>query len=920
MTRLAAALLFAALPAVTSLALDLTNAAAPENGARVSIECGKDVHRNASTPPESACDGNAHSRCVVTGVPYTLVIELLDKLPVEKLAFAHSDYATEEAPKELAIEFDDGTKLQHTLEHKPTSGRKPAWQELALPEPKQAQKIRVTVVSNYPGGVKWGGMGDIAVLTRADLKRALAIPDHDPAAPAFVHAAKPAALHKAVEVSLPPRVKPGEHPCLLIGKSELDEFKALLEKTERGKAALSALLDVAEPLVKRTFEFPDPQGPQAQVKDRGDAPAKAHDALSKACGTLGRAYLFTGKAVYAQKAREILLGYAERYEKYPEHRGVNKNDSSKVMAQRLSEAMWLTPMIEAFDSTYDSGALTDADKKAIESGLIRPCLKMIHRKDPKELAAGLDKSAPGWRTAVPSRPAKPQVVGNWTNFYNFATIAGGAALGDQDLIDLAVYDTKKNIQAGIGEDGMWGEGAVGYQMFAMQALLPALEIAARQGIDLYSFENCRLKMPLDAVFWYAYPDGSCAGINDSARSRLGGWSAMVYDFAWLRYRDPNYAYIVNEAPRQLHVTEGVYYFTRVCDKVPEPARVTAYPSVVFDTLGYAVLRDDRSFLLMDYGRHGGTHGHYDKLNLLVYAAGDELGGEPVFHRYEDALHGEWTVQTLAHNTVTVDERSQVACDGKLLCFEDAGPLKIMRAETAGAYPGVLLDRTVVFTGDALVDLYRGRSQREHVWDRTLRFQGKLRDAAEQLQKAQDPLGARGGYQHLRVAATKAADQAVSFTWETEKTQLQAAVAGAPGLTAVTALGPDKDEMVLLRQKGPRADFGAVFSVTPWGDAPQAVKWLDNGEAVAALAFEKGGDTVQIFVAHKAGAWQTGDWKSDARVLAVRAGKDGVTQVCWCGGTFVENAARGVNLKTEKAGNAFAQQKDGKLAVTSQWAP
>src|SRR5690606_1730147 len=105
--------------------------------------------------------------------------------------------------------------------------------------------------------------------------------------------------------------------------------------------------------------------------------------------------------------------------------------------------------------------------------------------------------------------------------------------------------------------------------------------------------------------------------------------------------------------------------------------------------------------------------------------GDELGGEPKMHRYEDPLHGQWTRNTVAHNTITVNERNQMMGDGKITVFEDAGDIKIMRAESANAYPGVLLDRTVVLTPGVTIDVFRGAGKSELTWDLTNRFQGKL---------------------------------------------------------------------------------------------------------------------------------------------------------------------------------------------------
>lgn len=895
----------------------LVNAATPKFGARISLQHSGEVKRNAQTSPESTFDGDVHSRCVITGTPYTFVVELLDSLPVEKIGFALSDYNSEQAPKDLLIEFDDGTKQEFALELKRPEKRKPAWQD--LPVNKKVRTIKITVNSNHPGEVNWGGLGDVAVWTSADLPGMLALVDHQPNAPEFVNIPPLAAAAKPEKVQMPPRAEAGQHPCLLLTPAELEALRKTANEAERAKEALELLKTRAAEAMALKVEFPDPAGPGAQLKDRGDDLAKQHDTLSRCAGNLGIAYAFFGDKTYADKAREILLGYAERYEQYPDHRGVNRNDSSRVMAQRLSEAMWITPLILAYDYIVPSGVLTEEDRAKIETGLFRPCLFTIHRKEPKAIAAEWDKANPGWREGMPPRPAKPTVVGNWTNFYNLATIMIGATLGDRDLIDIAVWDTKKNLLTGIGEDGMWGEGAVGYQMFALQAITAILEVAARQGIDLWSFDDCRIKMPFDAVFRYAYPDGTCAGINDSGRAKLGDWSAMVYDYAWLRYRDPAYAYIVNIAPRQLVNSASVYYPTAVYEKLPEPERVS-YPSTVFKTLGYAILRDAETMVLLDYGRHGGTHGHYDKLNLLVFAAGDELGGEPKMHRYEDNLHGEWTTRTVAHNTLTAGMRSQMAGDGKLLCFEDAGPVKLMRGEAAGVYPGALLDRTVVLVEGALLDLYHARGARAQTWDRTFRYTGALEGLAEPTEDSAKDLPALGdadGYQHLRKLEARPAAEQQRVAWKTPKTRLTVTFAGASGQELFLTQGPDREHVALLRQTGPRANFAAVLQVEPWGAPVEKLRLLDTANpALVAAAFEHQGAETRVYVAHQPGAWTHDGWSSDARVLYVRL-KDGQPdRLCWSGGNFAKRGEQ--EWKLERAGNAFAELKDGTLSLAKTW--
>ncbi|MES2459216.1 MAG: alginate lyase family protein [Armatimonadota bacterium] len=907
-------------------AAKLTNAAQPRYGARVDVATTKEGSRDPATSPDAAFDNDVHSRCVLRGSPpYTFTIELAASLPLERIAFAHSDYLTERAPKDIEISLDGSPAIRHTLALQRPERRKAAWQEVSL-NGKTARVVKITILSNHEPSttVNWGGLAEIAVLTSADLDARFAVPGGTSASAAtFVHQPPLTATGITVpKVNLPPVAPPDEHPRLLLTRREVADLKSALASSERGKSALKGLLDTANGAVTAPLDFPDPKGPLGQLNDRGDDVAKRHDRLSLAAGTLGMAYTLTGDPRYATRAAEILRGYAERYESYPEHKGVNKNDTGKVMGQRLSEAMWLIPLIQSYDYIYDSPALTSADKQRIETELIRRAVAFIRRKGTaQEEATERDSRDPGWRTAPPKKGS----AANWLLFYNAATMMAGAVLNDGDMKDLAAADFRHLLFNGIGSDGMWEEGAIGYQFFAMSALTGGLETAARQGIDLWSFDNGRMKRLYDSPLRYAYPDGSAPGINDSTRSRFGDWSTMTYDYAYLRYGDPAYAFLVNASPRQLFTSQAVYFPTRVYNAVPEPKAIS-FPSTVFESLGYGILRAPRTYALMDYGPHGGTHGHFDKLNLILFATnasgkGDEIGGEPKFHRYEDALHGEWTKETVAHNTLTVNESNQIASEGKLVLFEDTAPFKVMRAESTTSAPGARLDRTVVVTPDAVIDLFRGHSASSRTWDRTLRFQGTLAGFPAATATAK-PLGTRDGYQHLKVFERRpATDASWTGTWSTTIGPFAATVAGASGQEVILARGPDDDHIALARQTGERADFAVAYRVGDGSGSVKSFRAMPTGDpgTVAVEMTMTDGSTTTVIVAHQPGVWKALGWESDARVLCLQQ-KGTEKTLLITGGSYAVGKEIGT-VRRPSAGNYLIRQIGaGKTEMLSGWSP
>ena len=627
--------------------------------------------------------------------------------------------------------------------------------------------------------------------------------------------------YSGVKVTMPEKIGLQGHPRLYMDRAELVKWREDIQKTERGRSAFKSVVDFANGFLSSKIVLPDPKVP-AQAKDRGDAAAKAHNRLSNAAGRLGWAYQLSDNEAFAEKAREILVGYAKLYPgEYTEHKGVNPHDAAKVMSQRLSEAMWLLPLIQTYDMIYYAKCMTDADRKLIESDLLRAAITFINGKhDAAAEVKQKNSKNSNWRTEEPASGGS--AMGNWVNFYNATFVQAGIVLGDKDWIDLGAAGTRLMIARGIGDDGMWKEGAIGYQYFARMALILCMEPLARQGIDVYSTGKARVKNLFDSVYKYAYPDGTMPGINDSGRANVGGdYMAGAYDFGWLRFRDPNYGGVVNAAPRQIMQSEGVYFPTVIYEKLPEQP-LQGLDSVIFDGLGFSIMRGfnngDPTYILLKTGLPtGGPHDHPDNLNLIIFADGDELCGEPAFFRYEDNKHGEWTKTTLGHYSLAVDEHNQAKCTARLTGFYDAGAVKIMRGQCAGAYPDVALDRTVVQMPDYIVDVYQAWGKKSHTFDYPLSFPGELDKmkgvAAEKLKS----MGTQPGYKLFMTLDPVTVNGNWSGIWKRE-----AAAGGKdPGELKVTVLengetksfcgiGADDRQKAVLRRTGTSAVFTALI--------------------------------------------------------------------------------------------------------------
>jgi len=800
-------------------AIQARNAARIDKGGRILLTTlSADVIKDRNTQPEGVIDGNVHTRQVMTGAPYRFRIELIDELPIDTINLICSDYEAEVCPKDVEIKLSDGTVFNKTMERLIPQRNQAKPRQAVEIGGRKASWVEVTILSNQSEGarVNWGGIGEIEVLTSADLSRYLELVSFNPELQQDIRSDPPRADYSQIKVTMPEQVPLGERPGIFMTADGWKAFFDIMRNSERGSPTVHNLIGMANGYFNTPIEFPDPNEP-AQVKNRGDAPAQAHDSLAKQAGIMGYAWLITGEIKYAERARDILVGYAGLYpNEYKEHKGVNLQDTGKVMAQRLSEAMWLIPLIQTYDFVADSPAFNDEQRELVEKDLITTALVFINGRTARESVERNTQQNPDWRTA-PARKVGGS-LGNWTAFYNMAFIHGGSVLKNQDWIDIGAAGLKFMLENGIGDDGMWGEGSISYQQFARHAMVGGIEALAVKGIDLWGYKGNVFKSLFDSEFAYAYPDGTSPGINDSGRSAVGsGWTAMAFDYAWLRYGDQNYAHTINKANRQLHHSPSCYFPTRIYENLEE-VPVKGHGSIVFDKLGYAILRGhdggNPTFLLMDYGPHGGVHGHPDKLNLILFADGDELAGEPQAYAYEDLRHRNWTTASVAHWTLSIDERSQNPTTGRLVCFADEGDIKVMRGQSDKAYVGVGLDRTVVQLPGYIVDINRAWGPGTHTVDYPLSFRGEL-DLLDDVED--DDLKPMAeltpGYMHLE--ATPLQDVADSWTgiWTRENNRVVATVLPAPGTQACVAKVPGERHQALIRRRG--SDVSFVALITPY---------------------------------------------------------------------------------------------------------
>jgi hypothetical protein len=430
---------------------------------------------------------------------------------------------------------------------------------------------------------------------------------------------------------------------------------------------------------------------------------RMHNDLATAALRLGQAYLLTGDGAYAIDAGAVLLAYADQYASYPIH-NVDGNESTsgaRVLAQTLDESGWLIDMAWAYDLIRESGVLDDTERAHIEADLLGEAARVIGRNDAGE--------------------------SNWQSWHNAALGAVGFTLDDPRLQSDAWNGGSGflfQMDASVSSDGFWYEGSWGYHFYALRALTYTAEMARRAGLDPFTATPFLSMFSAPVIF--AEPDGMLPPFNDSGRSSLPS-SRGLYESAYGWTSDPFLAVPLDPGSRPL---EALWWGAETVESGEE----AVLGSTIFSESGFVVMRTGMTgpsplYLALDFGPHGGWHGHNDKLGFVLYALGQEAAVDPGTHSYALAIHDGYDRTTVAHNTVTVDEKSQEWATGALMGAVFLHDLALARAGGGEAYAEASLVRELFATDRYVIDRFEAASLdgSSHRYDWVLHGRGVMED-------------------------------------------------------------------------------------------------------------------------------------------------------------------------------------------------
>jgi hypothetical protein len=545
------------------------------------------------------------------------------------------------------------------------------------------------------------------------------------------------------------------------------------------------------------------------------------DALEKAALTEALAYRLTGERVYAEKGASILKAYADKYLSYPMHdnQGRESQSGARVYSQTLDESIWLIDIAWTYDLLRDTDVLTPAERTHIERDLLYASTMTVTRAN-----------------MGPTDNIQTWILG--------AETAVGFTLGDKTLVDKAIKGPKglhEQMQEFVN-DGFWIEGSWSYQFYALRPLEFMAMMCTKAGINQWRQEpnlSALLASPLGVMF----PNGMLPAFNDSPEVNLFE-EAYLYEPAYAAAGNPSFAAIDEHVNR-----DNRYAFLFGVPSI-NSAELPKPGSAVFPKAGYATLRAPQGDLteVMKFGPHGGGHGHFDKLNEVIYARGGVMSVDPGTHFYGIPIHGSWDKMTVAHNTVSVDEAVQKPATGKLIHWQAEPEFTAVTADAGPVYDHVDLQRTSVLTSDYVLEVTTAQSTdgREHDFDWNYHNFGTQHADGTFAQYSGFPRG--NGYDNLTENQSADATRGFHsvFTMDGDRTMNLWVLADGSATQAFTGLGPGPDLRVkvpylIVRRHGVSEKFVTLLEPGP---GPRIVS-ITNNNGVIRIKTAKWEDSVEL---------------------------------------------------------------------------
>jgi len=578
------------------------------------------------------------------------------------------------------------------------------------------------------------------------------------------------------------------HPNTFFTRAEAETVKKNINRYPLLTQSYNELKKDVDEWIGKDVDVPFPKDPA------GGYTHDKHKANYTLMFNSGILYNLTGDTKYAALVKNMLLKYAVLNPTLKNHPEATSSSPGRIFWQALNDANWMVYTGMAYDLVYNN--LTPAERKTIELGAFKPEVDFF-TNDLKDWFNLIHNHAV-WATAGVG------IIGIATN--------------NQDYIDMALKGTAKDGKRGFlalmdqlfSPDGYYTEGPY----YTRYAILPYAVFAnalnnSNPSLKIFEHRNRILQKALLTCLQQTNIDGSFFPFNDALKEKDYTSNELVtaIDIFWNAYGADKNLLTVAKKQNRVMLNNGGTAIAAALQANKDVPQYFAYRSfestdgVKGDEGGISVFRNGKganlTSLLFKYTAHGLSHGHYDKLGIMLYDKGNEIltnYGSVRFIGIEQKYGGRYLPenktyagQTIAHNTLVMDESSHFAgkeeiaekfhSDKLFSSFSDPN-VQVVAAKEDNAYKNTHMQRSLYMLqlpgGKKLIaDIFNVQSDAVHQYDLPFQYNGHLIKTSVKYRSyanSMEPLGKKNGYQFLwKEASATAANETAQLTFLNKNT-------------------------------------------------------------------------------------------------------------------------------------------------------
>jgi len=486
----------------------------------------------------------------------------------------------------------------------------------------------------------------------------------------------------------------------------------------------------------------------------GDAQRSAwilltHERSYRLMRSVGLLYQLTGNPEYSDwvaKGLKRATRFFERTPRYEPRHGA-------LYFSPLYDAQVILLLANAYDLTRDSPCYEPDDREEI--------LHRIFEEGSRSLVSFHETA----------------ITHNITSYVSAGLGAVGSVLGRPELIDLSLSEDPRGLrgllQNGLRRsrsgrtDGFWYEGTTFYHFYSMPPLFYLYDLSKRTSMSARERAWVRRNLARMARASVALADQNLRlpWFGDLGSQRMPGLPAFEHLYEYCASElDPSFSRVISSCLAQ-GAKRGLPALVFGPSHLREPLRIDG--TDVLRRAGLALLRGEDSgrpfFVAFKSGRHGGGHDHYDKLGIVIHAAGEVISPDIGTAGYSLRDFKEYCVSTLAHNTVMVDERNQGRVGSAGLRFH--GSSKAL-GWVGDGYPGVMARRRVALEPPtiSLEDRVECDSEHSLAWVFHAVGEVEVEEFGSRCEALLPPLPDSGPFAFLQDRKTSAADNFLRARW------------------------------------------------------------------------------------------------------------------------------------------------------------